>query len=380
MQVVHKGFDTYDIAIQGNIDMALFEELMAAKELAQDRNADVLVRLNSVAVHVAKSGANGYQLRLSTGPQGAIWMIKRPKASDPWGIFASFRSLGLAIGGLEAAKRQMAEMLDALGVVISPLAHSINRVDIAVDLFAPEFLLDPDHFVMLSRTRKAAHDTGDGMRIEGTSGRVTGVTIGGMPRREVTIYDKRLEVIQKQKPAWWEIWNRNRRQAGMSPLDPSDRGMSQVWRVELRAGKQHLKDKWGIRSFFDLEDRLGDLYAAALDELRYAQPASDANRSRWPEDPIWQTVRGVIDEALFDFTSNATPDQVRRVNRMAHSRMMREQIFGTIATLAVVDGVTPDGFSTYAKGLGTEFSLRAKESPDEIAERMGKAMERYAFL
>ncbi len=216
MQVVHKGFDNLDIAIQGNIGMALFEELKAAKETAQERNEDVLFRKNGIDMHVAKSGAHGYQFLLSTGPLGAIWMIKRPNPKDLWGLFVSFRSLGLAIGGLEEAKRQMAEMLDALGVVISPLAHSINRVDFAVDLLAPEFLLDPDHFVMHSSTRKAAHNDGEGMRIAGTSGRVTGVTVGGMPRRQVTVYDKRLEVIQKMKPAWWEIWNKNLRAAGFS--------------------------------------------------------------------------------------------------------------------------------------------------------------------
>jgi hypothetical protein len=228
MQVVHKGFDGLDIAIQGNVDDAVFEEFRAAKEIAQERREDILLCRNGVAMHVAPAGARGYEIRLSTGPLGAIWMIKRPKARDPWGIFVSFRSLGLAVGGLHAAQRQLAEVLDALGVVISPLAHSINRVDFAVDLFAPEFVLDPDHFVMHSSTRKAAHLDGERLRIDGTSGRVTGVTVGGMPRRQITVYDKRLEVIQQKKSAWWEIWNANRQRGGLPPMDPAERGLSQV--------------------------------------------------------------------------------------------------------------------------------------------------------
>lgn len=218
------------------------------------------------------------------------------------------------------------------------------------------------------------------MLITGTSGRVTGVTIGGMPRRQVTIYDKRLEVIQKMKPAWWEIWNENLRAAGLPPLDRSDRGLSQIWRVELRAGKSHLKDKWKIRNFFDLEDRLGDLFAAMFGEVRYAQPAGDTNRSRWPDDPIWRTVRGIVRDALFDFTSNVTPDQVKRVNRLAQSRMMREQIFGGLTTLAVLDGVSPGKFPAFANRVAAEFSRRAKDNPDEIAERMAKTSDRYVFV
>ena len=60
--------------------------------------------------------------------------------------------------------------------------------------------------------------------------------------------------------------------------------------------------------------------------------------------------------------------------------MMREQILGGLTTLAVLDGVSPGEFPAYAKGVAAEFSKRAKDSPDEIAERMGKASDRYVFV
>ena len=63
-------------------------------------------------------------------------------------------------------------------------------------------------------------------------------------------------------------------------LDPADREGSAVWRIELRAGKEHLKDRWRLRSWADLHDRLGDVMAAALDAVRPAAPTADTNRSR----------------------------------------------------------------------------------------------------
>lgn len=60
--------------------------------------------------------------------------------------------------------------------------------------------------------------------------------------------------------------------------------------------------------------------------------------------------------------------------------MIREQMFGGFTTLAVLDRVSPGQFPTFAKGIAAEFSLRAKDDPDDIGERMGRASDRYVFL
>ena len=124
---------------------------------------------------------------------------------------------------------------------------------------------------------------------------------------------------------------------------------------------------------------LGDLFAAALDEVRYAQPTGDANRSRWPGAPIWRTVRGVLREALFDLTCIATPDLVKRVDRRAHSRMMRENLFGSLATLAVLDGVPAKSFPAFLRLIALEFAERARSNPECCDHKMERAKERYAF-
>ncbi|PIE18123.1 MAG: hypothetical protein CSA65_05915, partial [Proteobacteria bacterium] len=86
----------------------------------------------------------------------------------------------------------------------------------------------------------------DEMRSNGKSGRYSSVTVGKNPGRQVTIYDKRAQVIAKRKPIWWDIWNANLAREGAPPLDP-DAKSSQVWRIEVRAFKSCLKDRWGVR-------------------------------------------------------------------------------------------------------------------------------------
>lgn len=51
--------------------------------------------------------------------------------------------------------------------------------------------------------------------------------------------------------------------------------------MELRAYKRHLKDTWGVTSWSDFDDKLGDIYAKMVADIRYTDPTSDTNRARW---------------------------------------------------------------------------------------------------
>jgi hypothetical protein len=82
---------------------------------------------------------------------------------------------------------------------------------------------------------------------------MTSVTVDQMPRRQFIVYDKRSEVITQHKVHWWEIWNAGRRASCLPTLDPKDRIGSRVWRVELRAGKEHLKERWAISKWAELD-------------------------------------------------------------------------------------------------------------------------------
>lgn len=116
----------------------------------------------------------------------------------------------LATQGLGYARAYIDKTLERLGVRFKNHQVRISRVDFCVDVLAPDIELNPENFVIHSHSNRGDYLTQeDDRRSNGKSGRFTSVTIGKMPGRQVIIYDKRREVIDKKKPIWWEIWNAN---------------------------------------------------------------------------------------------------------------------------------------------------------------------------
>lgn len=59
-----------------------------------------------------------------------------------------------------------------------------------------------------------------------------------------------------------------------------------VYRVEVRVGKKELKDRWGIRTFADVDCIIGDVIRHALNDVRYlAERQGDSNVTRQRLDP-----------------------------------------------------------------------------------------------
>jgi len=66
---------------------------------------------------------------------------------------------------------------------------------------------------------------------------------------------------------------------------------------------------------------------------------------------VLKAAEGVLDQMPLPVTNFAVGDlplAVGSTNRRAHSRMLRDQLFGTLATLAVIDGISPSAFAALA--------------------------------
>jgi hypothetical protein len=243
----------------------------------------------------------------------------------------------------------------------------------------PGFTLDPACFVMHSHTDR--QDRLDEMGVGGKAGRVTSVTVGHMPRRQVIVYDKRAEVVQNHKVHWWEIWNAGRRARGMPELDPRAREASRVWRVELRAGKEHLKGQWNVRTWADLDAKAGDVFASVLRAVRYAEPTADTNRSRWPDHPLWGVVGRQMTGDLFEMTSGAEPERVKAVKRDHLKEILMKQLVGTAATLAVACGMRgTDELEDLPNSVKRSIDRYMCEEPERFDEKLGRAESRYYFI
>lgn len=380
IEVLHRGFDTLTLAIQANIPADLFDCLEAEKERADAERQDVLVEYNGIPLHLKAHGGNGYRFIASGGPYGATWFFKKPNSHDKWGIRVTFGSFYMAFFGLAAARHHLEETLASLGVRFGNNDVSISRVDFCVDVLAPDFTLHPENFVMHSSANRRDYVTGGDKSVNGKSGRNTSVTIGGPRNRQVIIYDKRAEIAHSGKTHWWSIWNHERQLQGRPTLNPKEPHNS-IWRVEFRAGKDLLKDTWGIRTWADLYERFGDLCRQSGEVVRYTEPThSDPNRARWPNHLLWETVCAEMNDDLCDMRSGCDPNPLKEVHKEQHISVLLRNILGTSVTLAALNGTEMDGLGQFLEKTGKDLKGMALNNSVKTAKQLQDAKNRYVFL
>lgn len=376
-------FDGLDVTFQGRIPQAMVDRLEEAKAEAVATKANALLEWQGEPMHVGESGAKGgYAFRCDTGPIGMTWFFSRNQKPDNWNIRVSAKSNALASMGLGGVRAEMHRFLSAIGTTVRDA--SISRVDYCLDFLASDigtatgeaFTLNPTAFVMHSHTSRADHDDDGGMSMHGVSGRYTSVTCGKMPGRQVILYEKSREVRQKQKREWWSHWNAARTRQNLPPLS----GDETIWRLELRAGKAHLKDRWDIRAWADLDTKLGDLYARALADIRYTIPnLSDSERCRWLDHPLWVAVRDTIAADLCEMATGAEPGVVKEVTRAQLQQVMEAQIQGLAATYTIAAGLDADADSVAAE-MAAMVHAHIRTAPHRFDASRAKSAKRYRFM
>ena len=384
MEIIHRGFDKLELSIEANIPPDLFEYLNKERELAEDARQARPISYGGVDLDLHPHGIQGYRFYLSGGHMDMNWFFKKPNARDPWGIRISVGSEVLATQGLGYIRNRINNTLERLGVRFGPQQVSISRADFCVDILAPGFELDPENFVIHSHSNRADHLTPDeSTRSNGKSGRFTSVTVGKMPGRQAIIYDKRREVIDRgsKKKIWWDIWNANLRAMGLPELDPTDRANSQVWRIEMRAGKDLLKDRWNIRTWEQFDAQFGDVITEIFKKIRYCIPvANDTNRARWPNHDIWALAASEASGDLIEMRSYLDPSKIKHVHKQEHARLIMTLLTGNAITLAALKGVSSDGLPDFAADLGTELRQSIQADPERAANKLHEAKDRYRFL
>lgn len=254
---------------------------------------------------------------------------------------------------------------------------------------------------MHSAAGRRDYVTAEDTSIHGKSGRVTSVTVGSTRNRQVIIYDKRAEVIAHSKSYWWDIWNLtlhkvSKGELGSSPLhslhrdtcppqtltpDPRQALANRIWRIEIRAGKDLLKDRWGIRTWEQLYSKFGDLCREAVEVVRYTEPArNDPNRARWPNDPVWEIVCAEMNGFLMDMRSGADPNPMKEVHREQHIGVLSANILGTAIARAALHHKSSAELPDYMIALGQDLSQAVRANPTIASKKLQNAKDRYVFL
>lgn len=176
-----------------------------------------------------------------------------------------------------------------------------------------------------------------------------------------------------------EIWNGTRKLESKSLIDLPDRDLSQVWRFELRMGSKQLRNKWEMRSWYDLETMVGDAFVLFCEKISYRLETTDTNRSRWPIHELWGVVRDVVAGDLHDMRSGVVPEDIKAVNRAEHMRMLDGMTLGLLVSRVAAQGVVEEEFIPFAKQHFRELLKLSREHPVPIDERLAKAAGRYRF-
>lgn len=350
--------------------------LEAAKEEAAARQEPVLREIGpgQVPAHVEASGLRGgYAFRLSTGPLGEVLAFKANSDPRQWNLFASIRASALAAYGMEAARQNLLDRLQAMGCTVT--GHAVNRVDYALDFWMQGFELSHERFVCHPRTKVALHHGAkesdrDRPSMVARGRKLESITIGKMPGRQVIVYDKRRAAIEQRKLFWFEVWG----------LDREDRS-GDVWRVELRAGKKELKDKWGLRSFEDIDSHIGDVLRHALDEVRCVLPSpTDSNISRAELDPLWQATIDHVEGPLGHLRNGLLPGSILEVEREHMKATYQALILGNLAGYATACGLADRRVRdvlTIVTNLIVQDALRSRGG---FATALRRARDRLRFL
>ena len=378
-QILHSGFDGLRFTIQTEITAELRKELADAKNHARQSGNDCDLDIGGQVLSVTKNG--GCNFPCHTGELGAVWMFHDPEDRFPNnpGVTVDFRAFGLATGGIDSAEEHFRDMMVALSIPYAEHQLRVSRVDFAVDILAPWF--EPDRLALITPPgTKVTEYTGfDETATQATGGRVTGLRAGAVSNRQLAIYDKRIEVMQKAKDGWLEIWNAERKACGQVPLNLADRSQSQIWRFELRLGQKQLRGKFEMRSWQDLRDTLGDAYHDALGRLRYCVPTSDSNRARWPVHELWRLFSDVIGSDLAANCSGVLPNDVIFANKTAKMRELDRQLLGLFVSRAAISEVSADAFFEFMEGHIDALQRYSDEHPKMLKERLQKASSRYRW-
>jgi hypothetical protein len=379
VELLHKGFDALELAYAVHLPAKFIPKLQNAKQKAMEIGQPVTVSLDGLEFNVASTGARGgYAFRCDTGSGGEIWFLKQPSTNDPWGVRISVSAIQCALHGLAGVKQRLESKFQRLGVPLRYGQESIARVDFALDFMMPDFGLKGDNFVMNSRFSRMTHADITEYREAGTSGRITGVTVGKNPGRQVIVYDKRAEVLKKGKAHWPIIWNKAREAQGLPPIDLNDRETSQIWRVELRAYKKHLKEDWGVATWWQLQEKLPKIFFSLLADIRYTTPTLDKTRHRWPEHPLWIQVRSELHGKLSEMKSFATEGAVKECLHAERDDMLRAMIAGSLIALAAHRNIELANLPAFTRNAAEEFITMFRDHPAKTERKLAQSKGKHS--
>lgn len=386
-RIVHHGFDTIEVAFQGFLPPSVRRILALLQGRAREQGQAQLATIGegNLECHVFGAGLgsanHNYTWRIQSA-SGLIWAWIDSQDIEQWNGRVKIGAETLLALGYRGAVAQVRKELAQLGAVVKAL--SIGRADYCMDFLAPEFRLSLERLVCHHRMRgdtmspeaRALADANN-IGVRYTARRCNSIRLGHVSLLQLAIYSKSKEARDKQKDFWWEAWK----------LDKSDTN-NIVWRVEIRAGKELLRDRYNIRTFEDLEKKIGDVYAEALRKVRLLaddeDERTDKNVTRARLDELWKLARETIDGELAWAQIGAQPDRVKFLVKERAIKNAAQSLIGAAYSWLTLTGAPAEWVQLNPGVLAARIHTLVKETIDDDPEKAQASMadkrDRYHFV
>lgn len=282
--VLSWGIDSIQESYNAQLKPSVMEVLEKAKaeaaELDPSRETGVIVNIAGYDVEVKGKGATGgSSFVIATGS----WMVLFAKNRD-WAVNVRYLADGLWLRDLDELRTEISTLIYevCLWEGEGPPKVSLSRADFCFDVHSPEFTeeMRPEilsEFCKHSSCKFKAHSKD----LEGMHGRgkqLETVTIGSKKGLELQVYDKTKEITEASgKTYMYDRW-----------CDPETGEVpdADMWRVELRFGKDFLKNR-KVNTLDDFLDNIDELRTEAMHKIRLTERNGDSNLARRPYHPLW---------------------------------------------------------------------------------------------
>ncbi len=318
----------------------------------------------------------GAQFQIWSGAsQGKKWVIENddiqihfgPQKQD-WPVTVRYLAGGLWEHGFWALKERVVNLLMAECRVeadcLADWCH-LTRADYCFDFYSPAF-----SSAMGSKRVRENVVAPSGVKI-GTVGPSTHdetLTIGFCKSSvQVQVYDKGQEITEKSGKIWmFKVWERE------GYLPPDDKMARDVWRVEIRFGKEFLKNR-GIKTFEEFFPAIKELLAEAILTRRLCIPDGTAHRERWPLHPLWAAVY----EAAGSSGHYLPIGRQITMRKDEYIDMLRKQSNGIVRAAVVAES----GHYFHDEGidLGLKWASEIAFDPDHH-NKVDKNREKFRFF
>jgi len=388
MQPIYANFDGLDVTFQCALPQDVLDTLKAAKYQAQEMKKEAIAKIgvNQAVVSVAETGSRGgFTYRIDTGFHGETWFIVDSPKRDGWNVKVSVKSLTMALYGYGGVKAKILDFLindlgaigarrkNAIGETIETPLERVSRVDYCIDYKTEDFAPIAEAFVAKGRFKKSplyrANEDKDNNEIVFSGRRVIYFRIGTLPNRQIVLYDKTSDIADKKKFYWWKIWDIKKTEF-----------QCRIWRIEARAGKKEL-NKWNIRRFSDFENKIGNVMAGILQDIRYTIPSdTDANITRWPMAPFWQEAVNIARDKLQNHISDAKRKMIIEGHRRELMSQFEKMILGCTVSYGALHGMDISEIPRVLDILGETIIANIKNNPEKYGKKHEDSTDKYAEL